>query len=107
MTDRSAPTEDLRVCGGTANPPLNLPPGWGETFRAVLRVDSCLRRNDGRVRRNDGGMRRNDGGVRRSDGSGVAAAEGSAVVEGAAAAEGVAGVERAAVGEGAVSVGMS
>ena len=33
--------------GAPAVPPLNLPPGWGETFRAALRVDSCLRRNDG------------------------------------------------------------
>ena len=33
---------------GAASPPLNLPPGWGETFRTALRVDSCLRRNDGR-----------------------------------------------------------
>ena len=33
--------------GVAADPPLNLPPGWGETFRAALGVDSCLRRNDG------------------------------------------------------------
>ena len=53
-----------------ARPPLNLPPGWGETFRSIfcqderafgvaLCADSCVRRSDGAG--NDDGLGECDG----------------------------------------------